>query len=215
MKQSVQRKMQARAQTPDIPAGLYAEARRRLLQNEPLLERANGLGAGALSAGEVAALESVGLTTEPFVAEPDPRAGHLRGGHPRGGHPPDGDPLVQSVADYMALLETSYTTSEASKHLKVDVSRVRQRLREGTLFGVEYDGERRLPRFQFERRQVLPGLREVMAALPAGLNPLDVAQWFLAPNPDLEAGQENLSPREWLLRGKPVEAVAALARGFE
>ena len=177
-------------------------------------------GAGALSAGEVAALESVGLTTAPFVAEPDPRGGHPRGGHPRGehprgGHPPDGDPLVQSVADYMALLETSYTTSEASKHLKVDVSRVRQRLREGSLFGVEYDGERRLPRFQFERRQVLPGLREVMAALPAGLNPLDVAQWFLAPNPDLEAGQENLSPREWLLRGEPVEAVAALARGFE
>ena len=210
MKNSTPRKMAERAQTPDIPAGLYAEARRRLLQNEPLLERANGLGAGALSAGEVAALESVGLTTAPFVAEPGPR-----GDHPRGGHPPDGDPLVQSVADYMALLETSYTTSEASKHLKVDVSRVRQRLREGTLFGVEYDGERRLPRFQFERRQVLPGLREVMAALPAGLNPLDVAQWFLAPNPDLEAGQENLSPREWLLRGKPVEAVAALARGFE
>jgi hypothetical protein len=145
------------------------------------------------------------LTMEPFVGEPDPR----------GGHPPGGDPLVQSVADYMALLETSYTTSEASKHLKVDVSRVRQRLREGTLFGVEYDGERRLPRFQFERRQVLPGLREVMAALPAGLNPLDVAQWFLAPNSDLEVGKENLSPREWLLRGKPVEAVAALARGFE
>ena len=204
MKSTTQRKMVERAQTPDIPAGLYAEARRRLLQNEPLLERANGLGAGALSAGEAAALESVGLTTEPFVAERDSRGG-----------PPDGDPLVRSVADYMALLETSYTTSEASKHLKVDVSRVRQRLREGTLFGVEYDGERRLPRFQFERRQVLPGLREVMAALPAGLNPLDVAQWFLAPNPDLEAGQENLSPREWLLRGKPVEAVAALARGFE
>jgi hypothetical protein len=206
MKHSTRRMMQERAPSPDIPAGLYAEARRRLLQNEPLLERANGLGAGALSAGEVAALESVGLTREPFVAEPDPRGG---------GHPPGGDALVQSVADYMALLETSYTTSEASKHLKVDVSRVRQRLREGTLFGVEYDGERRLPRFQFERRQVLPGLREVMAALPVGLNPLDVAQWFLAPNPDLEVGAENLSPREWLLRGKPVDAVAALARGFE
>ena len=154
-----------------------------------------GLGCGALSTGEVAALESVGLTTAPFVS--------------------GGDPLAQSVADYMALLETSYTTSEAAKHLKVDVSRVRQRLREGTLFGVEYDGERRLPRFQFERRQVLPGLREVMAALPVGLNPLDVAQWFLAPNPDLEVGEENVSPREWLLRGKPVETVVELARGFE
>lgn len=200
MKSTSQRRIEARTPTPDVPASLYAEARRRLLQNQPLLERANGLGAGALSAGEVAALESVGLTTKPFAAKSGP-----------GG----GDPLVQSVADYMALLETSFTTSEASKHLKVDVSRIRQRLREGTLFGVEYDGERRLPRFQFERRQVLPGLREVMAALPAGRNPLDVAQWFLAPNADLEVGDENVSPREWLLRGRPVEAVVALARGFE
>ena len=196
----MRRTTEERAYPPDVPARLYEEARRRLLQNEPLLERARGLGAGMLSAGEVAALESVGLTTAPFKVEQDS---------------PGGDPLAQSVADYMALLETSYTTSEAAKQLKVDVSRVRQRLREGTLFGVEYDGERRLPRFQFERRQVLPGLREVMAALPAGLNPLDVAQWFLAPNPDLEVEEETLSPREWLLRGKPVEAAAALARGFE
>jgi hypothetical protein len=195
VKHSTQRKMGARRETPEIPSGLYSEARRRLLHNEPLLDQANGLGAGALSAGEVAALESVGLTTVPFVA--------------------DGDPLTQSIADYMALLETSYTTTEAAKHLKVDVSRVRQRLREGTLFGIEYEGERRLPRFQFERRQVLPGLRDVMLALPVGLNPLDIAQWFLAPNPDLEAGEENLSPREWLLRGKPVETVVALACGFE
>jgi hypothetical protein len=198
MKSTARRKIDERASTSDIPASLYAEARRRLLQNEPLLDQANG--AGAWSAHEVAALESVGLATEPFATNSGPRGG---------------DPLVQSVADYMALLETSYTTSEAAKHLKVDVSRVRQRLREGTLVGVEYDGERRLPRFQFERRQVLPGLREVMAALPADLNPLDMAQWFLAPNSDLEVGEENLSPREWLLRGKPVEAVAALARGFE
>jgi hypothetical protein len=164
------------------------------------LERASLLDAGVLSAGEIGALESVGLTTAPFKAEQDR---------------PGGDPLAQSVADYMALLETSYTTSEAAKQLKVDVSRVRQRLREGTLFGVEYDGERRLPRFQFERRRVLPGLREVMAALPVGLNPIDVAQWFLARNPDLEVAEENSSPREWLLRGKPVETVVALARGFE
>jgi hypothetical protein len=183
----------------EVPAALFAEARRRLLQNAPLLEQAAVLSPQALSAGEVAALESAGLTAAPFAAT---SAAH-------------GDPLVQSLADYMALLETSYTTSEASKYLRVDVSRVRQRLREGTLFGIEYEGERRLPRFQFERRQVLPGLREVMAALPAGLSALDVAQWFLAPNADLEAGERDLSPREWLLRGKPVDAVVVLARGFE
>jgi hypothetical protein len=182
----------------EVPEGLYAEARRRLLQNEPLIDQPSGtLAAEKLTVGEVAALRSVGLSTAPFL-----------GGAPE-------DPLTRSIADYMALLETSYRTSEAAKYLKVDVSRIRQRLRERTLMGIEYDGERRLPRFQFERRQVLPGLREVMAALPEGLNPLDVAQWFLARNPDLEVAEANLSPREWLLRGRSIEAVVVLARGFE
>jgi hypothetical protein len=101
--------------------------------------------------------------------------------------------------------------------LKVDVSRIRQRLRERSLFGIEYDGERRLPRFQFERKQVLPGLREVIGALPEQLNALDVAEWFLSPNPDLELAEQDspLSPRDWLLHGEPVTAVVALARAFE
>src|SRR5258705_6447940 len=97
----------------------------------------------------------------------------------------------------MALLETSFTTSEAADLLQVDVSRIRQRLRERSLYGIEYDGERRLPRFQFERKQGLPGLREVLSALPEGLNPLDVAEWFLSPNPDLglEKQEPSVNPR--------------------
>lgn len=178
------------------PTELYERARQRLLENEPLLDASDGRPA-ALSSGEMAALESVGLSIAPF-----------EGGAAE-------DPLQRSITDYMALIDTSHTTSQAAKYLKVDVSRIRQRLREGSLLGIEYDGERRLPRFQFERRQVVPGLRETLHALPLGLNPLDVAQWFLAPNVDLETDERTWSPREWLLRGNSVEAVVALARGFE
>src|ERR1700730_4181512 len=153
--------------------------------------------AQTLTAGEIDALESVGLSTAPWA-----------GGAKQ-------DPLMHSIADYMALIETSLTTTQAANYLKVDVSRIRQRLRERSLFGIEYDGERRLPRFQFERYLVLPGLREVLAALPEALNPVDVAEWFLSPNPDLELGTGAVSPREWLLRGESVDAVVALARGFE
>jgi hypothetical protein len=180
---------------------LYEEARRRLLLNEPMLSeaRSSASAVAALSVGEAGALESVGLSTAPWVAGPE--------------H----DPLIRTIADYMALLETSLTTAEAARYLKVDVSRIRQRLRERSLYGIEYDGERRLPRFQFERKQVLPGLREVISALPEALNPLDVAEWFLSPNPDLELQKEDapLSPREWLLRGESVETVVKLAQGFE
>jgi hypothetical protein len=187
---------------PDlVPAQLYEEARRRLLCNEPMRgEAAAGASTtAALTAGEVEALESVGLSTAMWAQDAAR------------------DPLTRSIADYMALLETSLTTAEAARYLKVDVSRVRQRLRERSLYGIEYDGERRLPRFQFERKQVVPGIREVISALPQGLNPLDVAEWFLAPNPDLERDKQDTasSPRAWLLRGGSVAAVVKLAQGFE
>jgi hypothetical protein len=113
-----------------------------------------------LSASELEALKAVGLNAAPF------NEGSAR------------DPLTRSITDYMALLETSYSTTQAAKYLKVDASRVRQRLREHSLFGIDYDGEKRLPRFQFERAHVIRRLREVLAALPEGLNPLDVAEWF-------------------------------------
>jgi hypothetical protein len=178
---------------------LYQEARRRLLKNEPLRGESGDGAVRTLSVGELAAMKAVGLSTAPFN-EAAAR-----------------DPLTQSIMDYMALLETSYSTSQAAKYLKVDASRVRQRLREHSLFGIDYDGEKRLPRFQFERAQVIPGLREVLAALREDLNPLDVAEWFLSPNPDLEidAQAAPLSPRDWLLKGLSVDAVARLARMFE
>jgi len=185
----------------NVLAGLYERARRHLLENEPLRARSSqGTSVlHALSAGEADALESVGLSTERWK-----RRGRT-------------DPLAQSIADYMALLDTSLTTSRAAKYLKVDPSRIRQRLRERSLYGVEYDGEKRLPLFQFERHKVVPGLAHVLAELPRHLSPLDVADWFLSPNPDLEIETRStpLSPREWLLTGRSVDTVVALARGFE
>jgi hypothetical protein len=84
------------------------------------------------------------------------------------------------------------------------------------LFGVEYEGSWRLPRFQFERRLVIPGLAHVLKALPPELFPLDVVDWFVLPDPELqlESDVAPLSPREWLLSGRPVEAVVRLAADF-
>jgi hypothetical protein len=191
--------MANRAVIDEDQTRLYEEARRHLLKNEPLRGESGESAARSLSAGELEALKAVGLNAAPF------NEGSAR------------DPLTRSIADYMALLETSYSTTQAAKYLKVDASRVRQRLREHSLFGIDYDGEKRLPRFQFERAHVIPGLREVLAALPEGLNPLDVAEWFLSPNPDLQidAQEKPWSPRQWLLKGHAVETVVGLARGFE
>jgi hypothetical protein len=43
---------------------------------------------------------------------------------------------------------------------------------------------------------------------------LDVVDWFLLPDPELQSDGDAppLSPREWLLSGRPIETVARLAR---
>jgi hypothetical protein len=89
-----------------------------------------------------------------------------------------------------------------------------QRLRERSLFGIEHEGSWRLPRFQFERRLVIPGLAQILKTLPPDLFPLDVVDWFVLPDSDLQLDSDTapLSPREWLLSGRPAEAVVALAR---
>jgi hypothetical protein len=188
-------------ETEEVPTALYRQARQKLLNNQPLIAESAAAYSVAqvLTEGELKALQSVGLATEPWQGSAT------------------SDPLQQSIADFMALLETSYTTTEAAKYLGVDASRIRQRLRERSLFGIDYDGEKRLPRFQFERKRVIPGLREVIGALPEDLNPLDVAEWLLSPNPDLEMADLELpvSPRDWLLRGQSIDTIVALVQGFE
>jgi hypothetical protein len=126
----------------------------------------------------------------------------------------DNDPLVRSHADYVALLEESLSAAEAAKLLRVDIKRVRQRLRVRALFGLEYEGTWRLPPFQFERRRVIRGLTSVLKALPSELFPLDVVDWFLLSEPELQLDSDSgpLSPREWLVSGRPIDAVVRIAR---
>jgi hypothetical protein len=178
----------------------YAAARSALARNRPLTTASTNSSrmriADDFSATETAALRSVGAYKDesPLGVEDDP--------------------LIKSQAQYMAVLEESLSTAQAAKILRVDVSRIRQRLRERSLFGIEYEGSWRLPRFQFERRLVIPGLSRTLDALPPDLFPLDVIDWFVLPDPDLQlaADHEPLSPRAWLLSGRPIDAVVMLAR---
>ena len=180
----------------------YAAARDALAHNRPLTIAATSTStrsfAGDLSVSEATALRSVG-------AYPDVTPVGV-----------GNDPLLQCQAQYMALLEESLSAADAAELLHVDVSRIRQRLRERSLFGIDHEGSWRLPRFQFGHRLVIPGLARVLKALPADLFPLDVVDWFALPDPDLQLNGDAapLSPREWLMSGRPAEPVIELARNL-
>jgi hypothetical protein len=125
------------------------------------------------------------------------------------------DPLFRSALDLSALVASAVTAREAAGWLGVDPSRVRQRLigPGRSLYGVKWRGEWLLPRFQFADQNELPGLAQVVPMLDPRLNPVAVARWFLSPDPNLAAGEEEepMSPRDWLLAGHPPEEAALLA----
>ncbi len=124
------------------------------------------------------------------------------------------DPLARTVAEYAALLKSSLSTAEAAKRMGVDPSRIRQRLTSDppTLYGIRIGASWYIPEFQFDGGELVQGIGEVIANLDSELHPVAVFRWFTTPNPDLEprAGG-NLSPRDWLRLGLPVQPVAELA----
>jgi len=98
----------------------------------------------------------------------------------------------------------------------VNDSRVRQRLSEGTLYGVKVGDEWRLPAFQFLEKEPVPGIERVLPRLPERLSLVAVHRWFHTPNPDLQLPEpaRPLSPMEWLRAGQDPEPVAELAAGL-
>jgi len=150
-----------------------------------------------LTAREAEILERGGFSLEPDALDED-------------------DPLVQTVAEYAALLKSSLSTVEAARKLGVDPSRIRQRLTTTppTLYGIRIGTSWFIPELQFDGGELVRGFGEVVSCLDPALHPVAVFRWFTTPNADLapEAlGGRNLSPRDWLRMGLPVEPISEMA----
>jgi hypothetical protein len=141
--------------------------------------------AGELSADEVDALANVGVSfTAPGGAD---------------------EAIARTALEMATFVAASLTVGQVAKRLRVDRSRIQQRLaQERTLYGFSWEKQWRIPIFQFEGEECLPHLGDVVKALPQGLHPLAVRNWFTLPHMDLEDEDlgRNLSPREWLLLGR-------------
>lgn len=119
---------------------------------------------------------------------------------------------ADAVARHAVASAHALTTGQVARLLSVDPSRVRHRILQRRLYAVPArTRERRLPTWQFVGGEVLPGLPEVLTAVPVDLHPLEVAGFMLTSQPELEVDGNPVSPRDWLLHGGNVSAVAALA----
>lgn len=149
----------------------------------------------ALPAAELQALAAVGLRATSRTRE---RAESARGRY---------------AATFLDLFNNADTPAELAQKLGLDPSRIRQRIRDRSLLAIELNGEKRVPRFQFEGTVEVPGLARVLAAAGDRMTPLAFAMWFLTPTADLATDEDDapISPRDWLLRTGDVETVLAIA----
>jgi hypothetical protein len=122
-------------------------------------------------------------------------------------------PRAHTVATYKRLLTESLSVEEAAKRLGVDGSRIRQRLATRTLYGIKLDHNWYLPKFQFDGKELVPGITEVLAKLPEDLSPVAVYRWFTTANPDLlDQEGEPLTPLRALQTGEArADVIADLA----
>jgi hypothetical protein len=122
---------------------------------------------------------------------------------------------TRTAADYAALVASSLSVPDAAARLGVDGSRVRHRIGAGELWALRGPGRRRLlPALQFTASGgLVPGLPEVLRALPDDLHPLEVSGFLTARRSDLQLRGRDQSPIEWLVRGGGVAEVVAAAEG--
>lgn len=163
------------------------------LDEEAAEERIHG---SAFSSDEQAALKEGGLVRQ-----------GIEGRRP--------DPVAQAQAEFARLRADALDVNQAAALLGVNTSRVRQRLTSArpTLVGMKIGERWCLPKFQFQRRGLVPGLERIIPALPSDLDPVSLFRWLTSPDDDLEiAGGDTVSPLDWLAMGKDPAAVAALAQ---
>lgn len=118
--------------------------------------------------------------------------------------------LRSSASNLVEQTRESLSVEQAAKLLMVDGSRVRHRVRDQALYAFKIGGALRLPTWQFHRHDSIPGLRTLLAALPAGLHPLEVAGFMTTPDGDLTVDNDAISPREWLVGGGELRPVVEL-----
>jgi hypothetical protein len=120
---------------------------------------------------------------------------------------------ADALAWQVTFAVAAYDVAAVANRLGVDPTRVRQRLRERTLYGLRGESRTwRLPRFQFDDAgHEIPHIGQVLRVLPPGLHPRAVEGFLTSPKPELMSDGEPRTPRDWLLSGGPADPVVALA----
>ena len=117
-------------------------------------------------------------------------------------HPDQTDPMLDYANEFAAILATSLTPSVVAQTLGVTPVRVRQMIRDRSLYAIRIEGRWHLPLYQLTSDALVPNIGRINQAI-AELDPVSVQRWITTSDPDLEG----LTPLNWLKAGRDLSAV--------
>jgi hypothetical protein len=124
------------------------------------------------------------------------------------------DPIARTIAAFETLQASSLSVPQAATRLGVHTSRLLQRLKGCTLYGLKVGRDWQLPAFQFTEHGEVPNIGKVVVRLNPQLHPMAINTWFNLPDADRRLAGNEASPRQWLLSGGAANPVAKVAAGL-
>ena len=126
-------------------------------------------------------------------------------------HPELQDPMMVYATEFAAILATSLTPTAVAERVKLTPVRVRQLIRDHSLFAIRVGGRWKVPAFQIDGNRIVANIGQVNACL-AGLDAVSVMRWYTTVDPELEDEQGRaMSPLDWLKSGRNADVVVKIA----
>ena len=116
--------------------------------------------------------------------------------------PDESDPMLDYAKEFAAILATSLTPAVFAQMLGITPVRVRQMIRERSLYAIRIEGRLHLPVYQLAEQALVPNIGKVNRMI-ADLDPVSVQRWIATADPDLQ----DTTPLNWLKAGRDVNAV--------
>lgn len=128
------------------------------------------------------------------------------------GLPDESQVRARRAANLIAYVRAAtMSVGEAALLLGVDCSHISDQLSRGTLWAFCWDRSLRIPRWQFTKSGLLPGLPAIIAAIPDDLAPQSVDGFMHTPQDELD----DLTPIDYLTAGGDPQPVADILTALD
>lgn len=127
------------------------------------------------------------------------------------------DPQAMTILRYALIIMSSLSVEQVATNLRCKPERVKRMMSKQEIYSFCVGDGCYIPSFQFEGNGLIRGISRVNQAIPSGLHPVAVHNWYHLPNTDLCLENDidrTVSPLAWLRVGGDIKRAVFLAENL-